>query len=214
MEKELIKIDRNGSKHFKGLCTCDRCNGTGVFYIGVHNGKLIPASPDGGTCYKCHGKGKILSTWIERTPEYQAKLDARKEAKNAAMREKMEENARIKREKEEAEKEAREKAEKERKANLQYIGNIGDRLKKIPVTYVFGTTFNSFYGIVTLLKFIDGNGNVLIWKTNSCPEVLDENGKDVVIDTGDKLYITGTIKEHNEYKEEKQTILTRCKLTV
>lgn len=133
MEKELIKIDRNGSKHYKGMCTCDRCNGSGVYYIGVHNGKLIPASPDGGTCYKCHGKGKILSTWIERTPEYQAKLDAKREAKNAAMRAKMEENARIKREKEEAEKEAREKAEKERKANLQYIGNIGDRLKKVPV---------------------------------------------------------------------------------
>ncbi len=209
MEKELIKIDKNGSKHYRGYCTCDRCNGKGIYYVGVHNGELVAASPYNGTCYKCNGKGKVLTTWIERTPEYQAKLDARREAKQAAAREKAEQIEKARKERELA----REKAEKERKAISQYVGNIGDRLKKVPVTYVFGTTFNSFYGIVTLLKFVDGNGNVLIWKTNSCPEVLDENGKDVVIDTGDKLYITGTIKEHNEYNDEKQTILTRCKLT-
>ncbi len=210
MEKELIKIDKNGSKHYRGYCTCDRCNGKGIYYTGIHNGELVAASPYNGTCYKCNGKGKVLTTWIERTPEYQAKLDARREAKQAAAREKAEQIEKARKERERA----REQAEKERKAISQYIGSIGDRIKNVPVTFIFVRFFDGFYGTTSIMKFKDDNGNVIIWKTNSSPEILDKNGNEIVINEGTRLYITGTIKEHNEYNDEKQTILTRCKLTV
>ena len=32
------------------------------------------------------------------------------------------------------------------------------------------------------------------------------------VNTGDKVILKGTIKEHNEYRGYKQTVLTRCKV--
>ena len=70
----LIKIDRNGSKHYEGMVTCDRCGGKG----GADQWNYT-----GWTCYKCGGTGKIFSTWIERTPEYEAKLAERRRKAHA-----------------------------------------------------------------------------------------------------------------------------------
>ena len=39
---------------------CDRCGGSGIFFVAVLNGHGVPAQPDGGTCYKCHGAGTIV----------------------------------------------------------------------------------------------------------------------------------------------------------
>lgn len=39
--------------------TCDRCGGSGIFYVAIHNGHGVPASPDAGVCYKCNGDGKV-----------------------------------------------------------------------------------------------------------------------------------------------------------
>lgn len=50
---------------------------------------------------------------------------------------------------------------------------------------------------------VDKNGNVLVWKTGY--QDMEEG----------KFYtVTGTIKEHNEYSGEKQTVLTRCKYSI
>ena len=32
---KLIKIDRNGSKHYEGECECDRCQGRGQYWWGA-----------------------------------------------------------------------------------------------------------------------------------------------------------------------------------
>ena len=80
----LIKIDRNGSKHFEGMITCDRCQGRGWFATHVCNGQLVPSKIDQAVCWKCHGEGKVYGKWIERTPEYQAKLEAKRKAKQEA----------------------------------------------------------------------------------------------------------------------------------
>lgn len=213
MEAKLIKIDRNGSKHWQGLVTCDRCGGAGVYYIGEHNGQLVPAHPYNGTCYKCNGKGKVMGKWIERTPEYQAKLDARRQAKWdawAAEQERIRKEAEAKAEAERLAEEARIKAQK---AISQYVGEIGQRITA-KVTYTFGTWWETKFGIQYLYSFKDADGNVLTWKTSSVPMVLNAEGKDVVINEGDQVMITGTVKEHSEYREEKQTVLTRCKLRV
>lgn len=75
----LIKIDRNGSKHFKGMVKCDRCGGRGLYATGTHNGQLRITPVDGGICHKCWGAGVVEETWIERTPEYEAVLKERRE---------------------------------------------------------------------------------------------------------------------------------------
>ena len=90
MEAKLIKIDRNGSKHYEGAIVCDRCDGRGWFAIGSNNGQLVPSYVDNAVCWKCHGAGKVKGKWIERTPEYQAKLDAKRQAKLEAEQAKLE----------------------------------------------------------------------------------------------------------------------------
>jgi len=50
--------------------TCPRCNGDGIFYTRVYNGRPVPAQPDNGVCYRCNGAGII------------GKINIRKEGKD------------------------------------------------------------------------------------------------------------------------------------
>ena len=217
MEPKLIKVDRNGSKHYEGMVTCERCGGLGYYAIGIMNDHLVLSPLDNGVCWKCGGAGKVKSKWIERTPEYQAKLDARREAKRKAEAEK--------RAKEQAEAEAIRKAEEEkriaeekaRKAISQYVGNKGERIT-VKATYVKSSWFEirSFKGYGTDTMYIhtfkDVDGNKLIWKTGSSLGTWLENGEWQTHEYGEPVDLTGTVKEHSEYKDEKQTVLIRCKL--
>jgi hypothetical protein len=82
-----------------------------------------------------------------------------------------------------------------------FVGNIGDKLTK-ELTYVNSYSYETQYGTTWIHKFIDNDNNTYVWKTNNYLNV----------DQGNNVKIKGTIKEHNEYREEKQTILTRCKV--
>ena len=213
MEPKLIKIDRNGSKHFEGYVTCDRCGGGGGSDHWAYTG---------WTCYKCGGAGKIWTKWIERTPEYQAKLDAKREAKREAHRAE-EEAKRAEWERKEAERKAEEERRKAeelaRKAISQYIGNVGDKYNA-EVTYAGSAHFEvrsfSGYGTDTMYvhNFVDDNGNRLVWKTTKSLGTWLDNGEWFRYEEGARVLVKGTIKEHKEYKEEKQTVLTRAKVTV
>lgn len=207
---ELIKVDRNGSKHWRGLIECDRCGGRGYYAIGVCNGNLVLSPLDSGVCWKCHGAGKVVDTWIERTPEYQAKLDAKREAKRAAEQAKIDaERARIEAERkaEEERKEADRLAREAEKKISQFVGEVGQKLTA-SVTYVGSPYFErkSFggYGTETcyIHTFKDSAGNKIVWKTTS----------GLNLEEGATVTITGTVKEHSEYKDEKQTLILRCKV--
>lgn len=214
MEAKLIKIDRNGSKHYEGAIVCDRCNGRGWFAIGSCNGQLVPSHVDNAVCWKCHGAGKVHGKWIERTPEYQAKLDARRRAKWEA------EQARLdaERAKADAERAAREAAEqaareaeaariKAEKEISQHVGQIGDRVE-IKGTYVRTGSWEqpayAGFGMTTMYAhtFKDADGNVFVWKTQ----------RGICMEYGENVVVRGTVKAHTEYKEERQTELTRCKV--
>ena len=224
---KLVRIDKNGSKHFEGYIPCDRCGGDGVYkwgaMISYGGGPAIPQFA--GTCFKCGGAGKVLDTWIERTPEYQAKLDARREARQAKVRAEREaEWAKIRAEeaaKKAAEAKARaerEAAEAARKAISQYVGNVGD---KINVTVTLEKEFQfevpSFRGFgeqrMSIYSFVDEAGNKLVWKTSGGLGTWSDDGchYNKVLE-GDLVTIRGTIKEHSEYRGEKQTVLQRVKL--
>jgi hypothetical protein len=209
MEATLIKIDRNGSKHFEGDIKCDRCGGTGVYAYCVRNGVIVPTIVDNGVCHKCGGTGKVHGKWIERTPEYQAKLDAKRNAKLEAEKVRVEAE-RVEREaKEKAEREAEEARIKSLKAISQYVGQIGDKVE-IKGTYVRSGSWKqksfSGYGTDTMYvhTFKDSDGNVFTWKT--------QNGLD--FNYGECVIIKGNIKNHSEYHDEKQTELIRCKVTM
>lgn len=207
MSATLIKIDRNGSKHFEGMITCDRCGGTGIYAWMVLNGQIVPTIVDNGVCHKCNGAGKVKSKWIERTPEYQANLDAKRQAKWAA--------AQAEYEAEQAKREAEEKAAQEaREAQLRaereiskHVGKIGERLS-IKGTYQRSGSWEqasfSGYGTVTMYvhTFKDADGNVFTWKTQNT----------IGFEYGECVNLIGTVKDHTEYKGERQTALTRCKV--
>lgn len=98
------------------------------------------------------------------------------------------------------------KKEKEAEARKisNWVANVGDRITvKVQdfecvasweTEYAYGRTVT-----VKIYKITDENGNVFVWKTQNWLENPDE--------------IKGTVKEHKEYKGEKQTEITRCKVT-
>ena len=204
----LIKIDRNGSKHYEGDIKCDRCGGSGIYAWCVRNGVVVPTIVDNGVCHKCNGTGVVHSKWIERTAEYQAKLDAKRNAKHEAERAKIEaERAEIEAQ-ERAEREKREAQIRAEKAISQHIGNVGDKIE-VKGSFVKTASWmqNSFRGYGTdriyLHIFKDSYGNVFVWRTQ----------KDIGMNYGEIVIVKGTVKKHSEYMDEKQTELTRCKLS-
>lgn len=209
---ELIKVDRNGSKHWRGRVQCDRCGGAGYYAIGVCNGEPVLSPLDAGVCWKCNGAGWVIENWIERTPEYQAKLDAKREAKRAARQAELDaQAAEIARKaaEEEAKRKADEEAESARiaaeKARSQYVGEVGQKVT-VEAVFLGSPHFERHLGWTTEPVYIHGfrdkDGNKLVWKTS----------KWLNLDEGQKVTITGTVKEHSEYREEKQTSLLRCKI--
>lgn len=78
MAREFIRTDKNGTRIYHEY-TCQRCNGKGVYVIGVCNNQPVLSPLDSGTCWECGGSGISPKPLIikEYTPEYQAKLDAR-----------------------------------------------------------------------------------------------------------------------------------------
>lgn len=108
-------------------------------------------------------------------------------------------------------KRAEEEAKNVEKAKSNFFGEIG---KKITVTGKGSvvTSWQTQWGWTTIYKFVDANNNVFIWKTGNDIIENDKNGDSVYIADMETITITGTVKEHNEYNGEKQTVLTRCKV--
>lgn len=205
----LIKIDRNGTKYYEGYIECDRCQGKGIYYIGVCNGRLVPSYVDAGVCFKCGGSGKVLGKWKEYTPEHEAKLEEqrRKRAeKRAAEWKAKQEQIEAERKAEEEKAKAEEERIKAEKAKSQYIGNVGDKVE-LKAVYKFSAWYmtKDYYGFGMQTNYIHTfkvGDNTVVWKTT----------RGLGLEKETEVTLKGTIKELNEYKEEKQTILTRCKV--
>ena len=81
-----------------------------------------------------------------------------------------------------------------------YQGEKGDKLN-IYVTIEKVVPLDGYYGPSNMHIMRDENNNCYIWTTTT---------RSLNVDT--KYHITGTVKDHKEYKNTKQTILTRCKI--
>lgn len=218
--KELIKTDRNGTKYWNTRVPCDRCGGDGVYKWGaVINGRPQYV----GTCFKCNGAGKVWDIVKEYAPEYRAKLDAanakrraKQEAKRAEEQAKREAERREREAQWAKEREERRKAEEARKAISQFVGNVGERITaKVTLDKKVTYEVPSFVGFGKDTKwiyiFVDESGNKFVWKTSRPMWFEDENGYEKPIFEGDSLTIKGTVKDHTEYKGEKQTEIQRVK---
>lgn len=101
----------------------------------------------------------------------------------------------------------RDEARKAEKANSEHFGEVGKRYKNVPVQSIeVITSWETMYGRTYLYRIILENSCVLTWKTSKWA-FMDDEGKKVNMEK-----ITFTVKEHKEYKSEKQTEVTRCKI--
>lgn len=101
----------------------------------------------------------------------------------------------------------RERARAERAARPNsnaHVGMEGKRETWGPVVLDFVTGYDTDYGYTTVLKFKTAKGATLVWKATNT-----ELGR---ADVGKKFTLTGTVKKHDEYKGEKQTMISRCKV--
>lgn len=90
----------------------------------------------------------------------------------------------------------------------KHIGEVGERIT-VQATYEKRAWYEtkSFKGwgtdLVYIHTFVTPEGNQLVWKTSV---------GNLGIEEGESVQLTATVKEHGEYKGDKQTVLTRCKI--
>ena len=85
----------------------------------------------------------------------------------------------------------------------EWIGEVGDKIKELPVTLIGVYGFEGRYGYSQVVKFKTEEGNLLTWFT----------AVNIPVSNGENCLLSGTIKKHDQYKDQKTTIVTRCKIS-
>lgn len=217
MAKKLVKTDKNGTKYFEEVVKCWKCNGSGIYSWGM-NGSYS------GECFQCDGRGEYVVKTKEYTPEHEAKLEKAREKRRlerVAKWEKIEAERQKRIDARNAAQAAREAEWERQKAASNYVGEVGDKLDAVfTIAYEAEYEVPSFTGYGTSTRRVygmrDADGNMLVWKTGAYMdiEVVNKFGhvRSIFAHKGDRVHVKATIKAHEEYKGEKQTQLTRCKL--
>ena len=69
----------------------------------------------------------------------------------------------------------------------------------------------SYYGTTHFIHtFADADGNIMVWKSTNPVDYIKDDCYEFIPE-GSLVELTGTVKEHSEYKGTEQTVLTRCK---
>lgn len=85
-----------------------------------------------------------------------------------------------------------------------HVGTVGKR-ETFNVTLDNITGYETHFGYTTVVRFVTDTGSILVWKASTDPDLKPEQ-------VGKRFSLTGTVKEHSEYKGTKQTIVQRCKI--
>lgn len=95
--------------------------------------------------------------------------------------------------------------QKEKTSNQEseHYGTIGKKIVDIPVEVIFTTSIETSFGPMQIYNMKDAENHVFVYKG----KILHIPGRPII--KGDKLLLSGTIKEHREYKGTKQTIIQR-----
>lgn len=101
---------------------------------------------------------------------------------------------------------AKRAAEKKAAKKSSWVGTVGQRMQLNNLSVRLLTSWDGEFGYTYLYKFIDEQGNIFTWKTGKWVSDTDEIAEDL------RVSLKGTIKNHSEYKGEKQTELTRCSI--
>ena len=83
----------------------------------------------------------------------------------------------------------------------KHLGRVGDKIE-LDATFKRIRWYDTKFGTTWVYTFEDDEGNCLVWKTSASIGPKE----------GDRVHIKATVKDHDEYNDVKQTILTRCKI--
>lgn len=101
------------------------------------------------------------------------------------------------------------RSEEASKDKSQWIGNVKDRIT-LTLEHVRTHVYEGYYGLSSIHIFKDKDGNTFVWNTDK--NLCDVLGEEWRAQDKRMCEVTGTIKAHDTYNGEKQTIITRCKL--
>ncbi len=82
-----------------------------------------------------------------------------------------------------------------------FVGTVGEKLCLTGVLCTLVRPIDSRYGVTYLHRFVTAEGNSLTWFASSTE-----------LKEGKHYNLKGTVKAHEVYRGEKQTLLTRCKV--
>lgn len=105
--------------------------------------------------------------------------------------------------------------EQRKTSNSEFVGNVGDKLTIDIATVKIVNIYDGYYGSTWRYQIVDAHGNVFMWDASSPmwdTVCVEDSPKGDVIE-GLPLQIKGTIKKHDEFRNIKQTWLTRCRVT-
>lgn len=92
----------------------------------------------------------------------------------------------------------RQEAEVVARAPSRHVGQVKDRLN-LELTVQRVAQVPTDYGALNILSMRDDSNNLFVWKTGSTTKK-----------PGERLKLRGTVKKHDQYRGENQTVLTRC----
>ena len=84
-----------------------------------------------------------------------------------------------------------------------HVGKVGERSVFRDLTVTARQEFESQFvrgGVTTLIKFTDPDGNLLVWFASGSPDYQQ----------GDKVSLKATVKAHDAFRGQPQTVLTRA----
>lgn len=86
----------------------------------------------------------------------------------------------------------------------QFLGTVGSKLGATVAELVNSKVVSTVYGDMEILTFKDIDGNTIVWKTSPKDDLK----------IGMVVQINGIIKDHSEFRGDKQTVITRAKIIV
>ncbi len=87
--------------------------------------------------------------------------------------------------------------------NSQHIGTVGERITtEAKISNIRG--METSWGFTSLVEMLDKDNNILNWWTS----------KDIGAAKGDIVNVTGTVKDHGEFRGVKNTTLKNCKMEI
>lgn len=84
----------------------------------------------------------------------------------------------------------------------EWIGLEKDKIKNVPVVVKSIRGCETRFGWTNIITFLNKE-SVIVWFTST----------DIKYAVGESCYLSATVKEHKEYRNEKQTVVKNCKLT-